>query len=175
MSIVISILLALIALIGAWVALQQMLIARTRLNHDLFDRRFAVYNATRKYIIKMLRDKGGSQEDGEEWYAVAITAPFLFDTEISDFLKDVSDRGSRIRGRVGDKFIYEVPEHVAEYNDHMMWLFAAQGKLEEKFQDSMNLFRLKPFSIQTIFPFFGMIAKFISCERKQMGPATRNN
>jgi hypothetical protein len=56
MTIVTSALLALVALIGACVALQQMLIARTKLNSDLFDRRFAVYSATRIYIVAMLRN-----------------------------------------------------------------------------------------------------------------------
>lgn len=152
MTIVNSILLLLIAIIGAWIALQQMLIARAKLNHDLFDRRFKVYTATRTYLIKMLRNLGGSQEDAVEWYSVALSAPFLFDEEISGFLKEVSDRGSRIRARVGDKPIYEAPEYVNEYNEHIMWIANSQKILEEKFQGSMNLFKLNPLSIKNIFP-----------------------
>lgn len=151
MTIVNSILLLLIAIIGAWVALQQMLIARAKLNHDLFDRRFKVYTATQTYLITMLRDQGGSEQDADDWHSVVISAPFLFDEEISGFLREVADRGSFLRAWIGDKRIYEVPERINEYNDNIMWIANSQKTLEEKFQDSMNLFKLNPLSVKTIF------------------------
>ena len=40
-------LLAFIAACAAWIAFQQMAIARQKLNHDLFERRFIVYMAVR--------------------------------------------------------------------------------------------------------------------------------
>jgi hypothetical protein len=153
MTIAISGLLALIALIGAWIALQQMLIARARLNFDLFDRRFAVYCATREYIKTMLQHKGGTQEGAVKWWSVALTAPFLFeDREISAFIEEVSKRGSGMRACVGDKAIYESQDHVAEYNDHFMWFAKNFDDLERKFQKDMNLFQLNPFSIKRLFP-----------------------
>jgi hypothetical protein len=39
-----------IAAVGAWVALQQMHIARTKLQHDLYDRRYAVFQAVRRFL-----------------------------------------------------------------------------------------------------------------------------
>ncbi len=147
-----SALLALIAIIGAWIALQQMLIARARLNHDLFERRFAVYNATRTYIVAMLKNQGGTQEDAVKWHEVALTAPFIFEKGISDFLEEVSTRGKSMRARVGDKPIYEVQKYVGEYNDNSMWFYRNFESLEERFQNSMNLFRLSPFSINYALP-----------------------
>lgn len=150
MTVLISGLLALIAMIGAWIALQQMLIARAKLNIDLFDRRFAVYVATRKYIVTMLQNKGGTQEDAVTWWAVASSAPFLFDKDVSHFIEEVEKRGSVMRARVGGKAIYESEEHVAEYNDHFMW-FAKNGDLLEGiFQKDMSLFKLSPFSLRHI-------------------------
>jgi hypothetical protein len=145
-----SILLAIIALIGAWIALQQMLIARAKLNIDLFDRRFAVYVATRKHIVAMLQQKGGTQDDAVEWWAVASSAPFLFDKEITNFIEEVNKRGMGMRARVGDKAIYESQEHVGEYNDHFMWFAKNIDLIEGIFQTDMNLFKLHPFSIKQV-------------------------
>jgi hypothetical protein len=97
-----TIVLAIIAMLGAFIAFQQMMIARVKLNHDLFDKRFAVYSATRAYMAEMLRNRGGVQEDAVKWHAVASAAPFLFENEVSDFLKELSKKGSMTRARVGD-------------------------------------------------------------------------
>jgi hypothetical protein len=152
MTILPSILLALIALIGAWIALQQMLIARAKLNIDLFDRRFAVYIATRKYIVTMLQHTGGTQEDAVACWAVASSAPFLFGGEITAFIEEVSKRGMGMGARVGDNPIYESKEHVAEYNDHFMWFAKNFDLLEGIFQRDMNLFKLSPFSVKHVWP-----------------------
>lgn len=133
-----SVLLALIALIGAWIAFQQMMIARARLNHDLFDRRFAVYIATRNHLKEMLRYTGGTQENAETWWAVACRAPFLFDKQLVDHIKEIGDRGSRMRARVGDNPIY---------NEQFVWFSKAFDELEGRFQDSLNLATLTPFPI----------------------------
>ena len=38
-----ALLVPVIAAVGAWVALQQMYLARVKLQHDLYDRRYAVF------------------------------------------------------------------------------------------------------------------------------------
>lgn len=150
MTVLPSILLAIIALIGAWIALQQMLIARAKLNIDLFDRRFAVYIATRKYIVAMLQHTGGTQEDAVAWWAVASAAPFLFDKEIASFLDEVNKRGMGMRARVGDKAIHKSKEHVGQYNEYFMWFAKNIDLLEGIFQKDMNLFKLSPFSVKHV-------------------------
>jgi len=39
-----------IAAVGASVAVQQMVIARVKLQHDLYDRRYAVFDAVRAFL-----------------------------------------------------------------------------------------------------------------------------
>ena len=39
-----------IAAVGAWIAIQQMRIARIKLQHDLYDRRYAVFQAVRRFL-----------------------------------------------------------------------------------------------------------------------------
>ena len=126
---------------------QQMMIARAQLNHDLFDRRFAVYMATRNHIKEMLQYKGGTQENAEAWWTVACRAPFLFDRQLADHIKEIGDRGSRMRERVGHQPIYNDPKHVGEYNEQFMWFVKALDELEGQFQESLNLATLTPFPI----------------------------
>ena len=89
---------------------------------------------------------------GGNFFDTGGTAPFIFDKGISDFLEEVSTRGSKMRARVGDKPIYEVQEHVGKYNDNFMWLSNNFDKHEGKFQSSMNLSRLSPFPINYALP-----------------------
>lgn len=141
MPIVTSLLLALIAAIGAWIAYQQMLIASVKLNHDLFDRRFAIYRATQLYIIAMLKHEGAQQIDAETWWEVACAAPFLFDKQTANFIDQVGERGSSIRATDGTgKRLRDTAKGVESYNADYMWLINAQQNLEDTFQKSLNLF-----------------------------------
>ena len=144
---VVPALLALLTAVGSWIALQQMLIARTKLNNDLFDRRFAIYWATRIYIRDMLRDQGATQEDAVKHWEIAAAAPFLFDRQLVDHIKEISDRGSKIRGIIGGKPLHETLEGVKEYNEHYMWFTRCFDDLENRFHDSLSLLKIQPFSI----------------------------
>lgn len=46
-----------IAGVGAWIALQQMYLARVKLQHDLFDRRYAVFQAVRRFLEEAVSQK----------------------------------------------------------------------------------------------------------------------
>jgi hypothetical protein len=46
-----------IAIVGAWVALEQMKIARVKLRHDLYDRRYAVFQSARSLLNEVISDK----------------------------------------------------------------------------------------------------------------------
>jgi hypothetical protein len=54
--------LPIIPLLGAWIALQQMLIARIKLQHDLYDRRYAVFDGAREFLSQIMTDGVASQE-----------------------------------------------------------------------------------------------------------------
>lgn len=51
-----------IAAVGAWVALQQMHIARVKLQHDLYERRYAVFEAVRRFLDEAVSHKIVSRE-----------------------------------------------------------------------------------------------------------------
>src|SRR6266550_4059000 len=58
--------LSLVVVIIAW---QQWQVARNKLRLDLFDRRYKVYEATRKFLTRMLGEARFDQSDWFEFYA----------------------------------------------------------------------------------------------------------
>jgi hypothetical protein len=88
--------LALIAVIGAWLAGRQMVIAQQRLQHDtfyrLFDMRFDVYKATREFLAQGFRDEGISEKDIQLFRLRTLEAKFLFDDELAKYLAEICQR-----------------------------------------------------------------------------------
>lgn len=85
-----------ISLIGAWIAVRQMLIADGKLQLDTFERqyerRFAVYEATRKILGDVFRNI--SDDDIREYGLSMLSAEFIFDHELWVYLKDIHSQVS---------------------------------------------------------------------------------
>jgi hypothetical protein len=150
--------LAIIALCGCWIATQQMLIARQKLNHDLFDRRFKVFLATRDYMAAVLgRDKDVICRAATYHIAIA-PAPFLFNADITDFVQEVEKRGNAAiisSASLTRTTTYEKRhEHATTLSQSLDWLQQEvdNDKLTQRFQSDLNLFRLTPLAINTILP-----------------------
>jgi hypothetical protein len=83
------------ALIGAWIAARQMLIADERLRYDAFDRRYdkrvALYESTRAFLAKVFQRRM-SDEDIRAYGLCALDAQFLFDDEMYRYLQDIRQR-----------------------------------------------------------------------------------
>src|SRR5262245_41452405 len=85
-----------IAAVGAWIALQQML-ARVKLRHDLYERRFAVYQAARKFLAEVLT-YAAVADDALRAYVVGTSdSVFLFNDEISTYLEQIRNTAGRLR------------------------------------------------------------------------------
>lgn len=92
-----------LALIGAvftgaalWVGYQQMQIARVKLHHDLYDRRYRVYDATRQFLGD-IHTEGVTSTEKLMKYAVDIAdAVFLFNDDVVQFLRKVGLRGAKV-------------------------------------------------------------------------------
>ena len=151
-----SLLLAVIAACAAWVALQQMIIARKKLNHDLFDRRFAVFTATQDYFVACLNRNGGTHEDTSEFYSATRAAPFLFDKDLNEFLSQTLKAGIDIQ--VFGKHITrsDLPDHqqyLDTYHKAQSWLADEYESLTGRFEPTMNLANTKAFPIRSVVPF----------------------
>lgn len=141
--------------VGAWIAFLQWVTAREKLNHDLFDRRFAVFKATQDYLVTCLNSDGGTTDDTSAFYQATRPAPFLFDKEINDFLLEVMKFSINVQVFGKDTGNTALPEHQSYldlYHKSQLWIAEAHGNITAKFQPSMNLSNIGPFSRKDIVP-----------------------
>jgi hypothetical protein len=68
-----------VAAVGAWLAWQQVRIARVRLQHDLYDRRFKIFQAARNFLAEVMTH-GYPSDDQVRAYVVG-TADAIFSAE----------------------------------------------------------------------------------------------
>jgi hypothetical protein len=85
-----------IAGVGAWVAWQQVGIARVRLQHDLYDRRFAVFQAARKFLAEVMTHGHPSDDQIRSYVVGTADAGFLLNDDIAMYLEEIRKRGSRL-------------------------------------------------------------------------------
>ena len=84
-----------IAMVGAWVALQQMYLARVKLQHDLFDRRYAVFQAVRRFLDEAVSQQVVSNEMFQSFILGTVDATFLFDDRLAVYLKEMRDHAAK--------------------------------------------------------------------------------
>ena len=86
-----------VGLVAAFIAYQQYSIAHTKLKLDLFDRRYRIYEAARKFLALILQRATFDDKDLFEYYAGISDAKFLFPKEVTDYLKLISTRAVQMR------------------------------------------------------------------------------
>ena len=109
-----------------FVAWQQWQIARSKLRLDLFDRRYKVYDATRKFLSEIIRSANFKDSHLCEFYAGTSDAEFLFGSDVVDYLAQIRKRAIDMRMHhemcdpmpVGD----ERSRHVQANHDQLVWL-----------------------------------------------------
>ncbi len=86
-----------VGLVAAYIAYQQHVVARNRLKLDLFDRRYKIYDATRRFLSVIIQRASFEDKDLFEFYAATSDAAFLFPEEVEVFLRDLSKRALDMR------------------------------------------------------------------------------
>ncbi len=89
MTVVFSALTVVIALGVALIALMQYLLARRKLRLDLFDKRFAVYEAVLDQIREALKQRNWPEATDREFLRHLETARFLFPAEIAEYMTGI--------------------------------------------------------------------------------------
>jgi hypothetical protein len=130
--------------VGVWIAFVQSRIARVKLQHDLFDRRFAVYEATRTLLLIVMRKGTASMEDLSKFTMGAIDAVFLLDEPTSAYLQDIRQRTVKLQSRSAS-IDANVPvaddraELVDKTHQEKNWLVDQLNIIPEKFMPFLKL------------------------------------
>jgi hypothetical protein len=85
------------AAIAGYIALRQWWTAHDRLRLDVYDRRFAVYEATKNLISAATLQGQATPDDLAGFYDGIRGAEFLFDGDTRNFLMKIGDMAARAR------------------------------------------------------------------------------
>jgi acyl transferase domain-containing protein len=86
-----------IACLGAWIAYQQARIAAARLDFDLFEKRYAVFEGARDFLIKGLQSQEFETTEIIRFNVSTADAVFLFDEQVVDYLNRLRERVVRLK------------------------------------------------------------------------------
>lgn len=136
-----------IGAIVAYIAWQQWKLGKVRLKLDLYDRRYRVYEETRKYLTLVLRDADVSIKDLLMFHAETSEAAFLFGSEIPAYLDDLYKHGNALRhwnGQYRDITQPASPDYdhekvVEEMHNELTWLSEQIVPLKDKFSEYLRL------------------------------------
>jgi len=76
-----------VAILGIYIAWRQWRTAQNRLKLDFFDRRWAVYEATRNLLGTVTRSGTATHENVRDFVVGTGPARWLFDDELADYLE----------------------------------------------------------------------------------------
>ncbi len=108
------------------IAWQQWRVADTKLRLDLFDRRYKIYDATKKFLAVIIREATFTDSQLFEFNAGTSDAEFLFEADLVAYLGQIRKRALHMRTAqqlfeplpVGD----ERSRHVQAAHDDLSWL-----------------------------------------------------
>jgi hypothetical protein len=126
--------------IVAWIAWQQMEIARTKLQHDLYDRCFMIYDRAR-VLISEIELHGDVSHDAVRVYATGIAhAVFLLDDGLCGYLNEIQDRAFKLPGLLArENRMPDGDERIGKASDEAEWLGKQLPTLVEKFKPYLQL------------------------------------
>jgi hypothetical protein len=135
-----------IAAVGVWIALQQMHLARVKLQHDTYDRKYGVFVAVRSVLTVVAGLKRAPHlEDMRDFINEIGAAPFLFDDDkLVRYLEEVERRVYRANG-LNDIIIMSTLSDGDKVNaskeleEHILWLSEQSNIITEKFRRSLEL------------------------------------
>lgn len=127
----------LLAGIGTWIAYNQFRIAQANLRLALFEKRYAVYQATLTFLRTVVNDCGASLQPHKEFGALTIDAEFLFDEDLMGYLRSINARAARAAGiaRSSDE---ERAKAAAVFNADVTWLTDQVFELPVRFAPYMR-------------------------------------
>lgn len=102
--------------------------------HELFDRRFPMYESARKFLSVIVTDGRANEGDIEEFRLEVIGADFLFDSELRDYLFGLRETALKANMKERQEKYDEQSVLISELANELI-----EGKLYEKFKPFMSL------------------------------------
>jgi hypothetical protein len=131
-----------VAVVVAYIALQQFWLVRERLKLDLFEKRFAVFSAARLFLSKVRQHRGVLMDDFGEYRSSVAEASFLFNEDVVDFLNEIDSRALHLwdlqEERNGRPAGSERESFAARIPPELEWLLSQLSMLNPTFGPYMK-------------------------------------
>lgn len=126
-----------IAIVGSWVAWQQMRISSRKLDFDLYDRRFAVFAATRTLISETVSNAEVSLEVLRAFDLGVADAPFLLNEEVNSYISELRRHAAAVCSFRGQ------PNYEEQYHSALQWFGNQVDRqvLQSKFLPTLSFSR----------------------------------
>jgi hypothetical protein len=126
------------------IAQEQADIAKQKLRHDLYERRYRVFDAARKLLCEVASHRIASDEDLRAFVIGTGDAVFLFNDDLANQLKEIHNRALKLRTfdeakddfLVGDK---RRESCIAQSGEHFNWLKHQLEGLVDMFKPFLKL------------------------------------
>jgi hypothetical protein len=131
--------------VGAWLAWQQVQIARVKLQHDLYDRRYRVFDATLKFLVEVTGHGGAvPQEALQSFLRATGEAVFLFDPDLVAYLEDMRHRAMKlvaitVASTALPPASTEFAAAATTASEHALWLTQQLEGITARFTPSLKL------------------------------------
>lgn len=128
---------------GVWIAYRQFIIAQTKVQIDLYDKRYPVFVAARDFISHVTTHGNMTDAALVEYLRTITAARFLFDAAMLDYLKSLKNAGIEIQALHDTFQPLPVGEQRAalarQKGERFIWVVAQFDLLEGKFAPYMQL------------------------------------
>lgn len=139
-----------ISLIASLIAYYQYQNSMIKLKLDLFEKRYKVYDATRKFLHTIISKQKYSHEDLNEFYIMTSDCEILFGQKTSDYLKEIRTKAQKMslakEEMLSSNFDTEERNlHMIEEQKNRYWLDdqIIKGKLNDMFKKHLDFSNIK--------------------------------
>ena len=121
-----------IATIGIYIAYQQRAINKNRLKHELFDKKYLIFEATKEFIFAIIQDPTVKDEDANKFLNGTKGALFIFETDIVDYLNTLYEKAIKLR-------VHDKRDEHDEVHELCLWFGDQLKGIDQKFIDEIKV------------------------------------
>lgn len=125
------------------IAKEQVDIAREKLRHDLYERRYRVFDAARKLLCEIAVHGTASEDDLRAFVIGTSDAAFLFDDDLAKFLEEMRGRAQKLQSLIQAMESMPVGDQKTntekQRSEHFMWLWQQLDGLVTRFKPLLKI------------------------------------
>lgn len=136
----------LIAVIMGYIAYQQYYVNKSRLRHELYDRRLSVFREVSKFLRSVVSEGKTDYQTLLGFYANSAEALFMFKKEIHEYREDLYNKGMqliKIHEKLEGEWKLEEGENEnklrKEKQELLNWFFNEAKNSREKFKKYLSV------------------------------------